>query len=137
MTKQEIILKLAKITGKTEYLENVQCEESAEEGLCGPDEHPNTEETLGSVREAERNKSNKTYESEELEAFKKAYKGSKIVKNKILGGRQMTRKEYLQLKRGLTYEEIWTHPLLYKMFRSEGQNESFFTRWVENFPRGE
>lgn len=75
--------------------------------------------------------------SSKIEDLHKMFPGSKIVQGKIIGGRQMTRKEYLKYVKGLTYESIWTHPLHYKLFRAEGQGEGFYFRWVDQFPKEE
>lgn len=46
--------------------------------------------------------------------------------------RQMTRKEYLDMKKQLkTEDEFWSNPHLFLMFRSEGQIEQSFIRWVD------
>lgn len=48
--------------------------------------------------------------------------------------KQMTKKEYLAETKGLDEQDILAHPLLYLMFRSEGQTEGHFVQWLSGFP---
>ena len=75
--------------------------------------------------------------SPEVVELQRLFKDSSITNNKILGGRTMTRKEYLQYTKGLMREDVNNHPLIHKMFRSEGQSEAFFTKWLDRFPEPE
>ena len=57
--------------------------------------------------------------------------GGEVVKGKIHKARQMTRQEYLKAKKQIkTIEDFWNSPLLYLMFRSEGQNTVSFVEWT-------
>lgn len=58
--------------------------------------------------------------------------GGEAVNGKILrGSKQMSRKEYLAEKRKFkTVDDLWQSPLIYLMFRSEGQPEANFVIWV-------
>jgi hypothetical protein len=48
----------------------------------------------------------------------------------------MTRKEYLKYKKSFkTVEEFWNSPLLYLMFRSEGQMNSMFIDWTTSIEK--
>jgi hypothetical protein len=47
--------------------------------------------------------------------------------------KQMTKKEYLTETKGLNDKDILAHPLLYVMFRSEGQTEGHFVQWLSKF----
>jgi hypothetical protein len=53
----------------------------------------------------------------------------------LLGTRQMTRKEYLNYSKGLSQKDVLEHPLLYCMFRSEGQGEGNFFEWLSRFKK--
>jgi hypothetical protein len=61
--------------------------------------------------------------------------GGHIINGKVIGGRQMTRKEYLKYTKELTSSSLLKHKYLYKMFRAEKQNEVFFHRWIDSFPK--
>lgn len=60
-----------------------------------------------------------------------SYSGT-LVKGRILHNRrQMTRKEYLDMKKKFkSIDEFWKSPALYLMFRSEGQTEANFMHWT-------
>jgi hypothetical protein len=89
-------------TGKT----GSNKEERISEELCG-DEDPFTRTLLDS------------------------YSGT-LVNGRILHNRrQMTRKEYLDMKKKFkSVDEFWKSPALYLMFRSEGQTEANFMHWT-------
>lgn len=61
--------------------------------------------------------------------------GGRIVNDYILDSRQITRKEYLAMTRGLTQSQLLEHPLLYAFFRSEDQNEFNFFEWLGKFKK--
>lgn len=54
-----------------------------------------------------------------------------VIDNKI----QMTRKEYNSITKNLTYEELFKHPLMYVLFRAEGQSTPSFPEWTSSFER--
>jgi hypothetical protein len=70
----------------------------------------------------------------EVEEYRSIFNGT-IVNGYILNNREMTRKEYLQYTRGLKHEEVLSHPLMYVMFRAEGQGEANFFEWLAKFKR--
>lgn len=51
----------------------------------------------------------------------------------IIGGRQITSREYSSIVRGMTQNELLYHPMLYKLFRAENQKESNFIQWINKF----
>lgn len=74
--------------------------------------------------------SDDTEHSAKLQELAKLYNGT-IVNGKILGGRQMTRKEFLDAKKKINnIYEYYDSPLMNKMFRSEGQTEASFVTFV-------
>ena len=75
--------------------------------------------------------------SEVLLEYQKLFSGSRVVNDKIMGGRQMTRKEYKKYTRNFTQDDLYDHPLHYKFFRAEEQNEAFYHRWINRFPEAE
>ena len=65
----------------------------------------------------------------ELKILANKYEGD-IVKGRVMNGREMTRKEYLEEKKKFnTKADFDNSPLLYKMFRAEGQTEANFLVW--------
>ena len=71
--------------------------------------------------------------SEELKQLAKQYDG-KIYNNCILENKiQMSRKDYLSISKKLTHKQLLEHPLLYVMFRSEGQGDANFFEWTARF----
>lgn len=64
----------------------------------------------------------------------KLYGGSMSDNGKLIGNhRQMTRKEYIAATKNLTDKGILDSPLLFLMFRAEGQVEGHFVQWLEGF----
>jgi len=59
--------------------------------------------------------------------------GGRILNKHVLDSRQLTRKEYLSLTKGLTRSQLLEHPLLYAFFRAEDQNEFNFFEWIKRF----
>lgn len=138
MSKEDVLKKLAQITGKVLIDEEVYKEidlsitcqdtDNSEEEIVddasevgdnnepGPSEEP-AQESSAQVKEY-------------LETF-----GGELVNNHLLNSRQMTRKEYLQLSKSLKQEELLAHPLLYVMFRSEDQGEQNFFDWINRFKK--
>jgi hypothetical protein len=49
--------------------------------------------------------------------------------------RQMSKKEYLIETKGMDERDILSSPLLYLMFRSEGQAEGHFVQWLSRFSK--
>jgi len=133
-SKLDIAKKLAEITGKpiTDFFNGeINEEEVDSEGS----QIKNKSESVSPACEIGSDKSKspnikQTVEKEsnvELIEYQKMFEGSKIVNKTIMGGRQMTRKEYLKIVRNMTKTEFYNHPLIYKIFRAEGQVEASFT----------
>lgn len=151
MNDLDIAKKLAAITGKplTEYYNGhittetdmvesssietgtLRATSQAEDNRCQPDGRQDHSDGDGS------DSIGVDVITDEISAYLKMFKATRCPNGQLTDGRQMTRKEYLSFKKGLTYENICEHPLLFKMFRSEGQNEAFFNRWLSQFPREE
>lgn len=124
---------LAKITGKPVgefYNEAIRDEiESSNEISADPIKIRYTEKT-------EKTPTIKTETSnQELKEIHAKF-GGEIVNNKILSGRQMTRAEYLKIKKQLkTPKDLWNSPYLYLMFRAEGQHISSFVDWTTHMEK--
>lgn len=74
--------------------------------------------------------------SEELLELQKLFKGSKISGGgKLTGGRQMTKKEYNKYTKNMTIDEYYAHPLMFKIFRAEGQLDPSFMTFPNKFPK--
>jgi hypothetical protein len=72
---------------------------------------------------------------ENITKYAKEY-GGRIFKGRIHGGRDMSRVEYNKIKKEIkTVEEFWKHPLLYKMFRAEGQVDANFVTWTTSIEK--
>ena len=62
--------------------------------------------------------------------------GGRVSDNgKLICGRDITRKEYLALIKDMTQQDVLNSPLLYTLFRAEGQTEGHFWSWLERFPK--
>ncbi len=132
MNKLEIAKKLAQITGKpiTEFFNEEKNESKSI--LCN--------EKIKNSEECSNNKVApviKEDHPEELIKYRNMFKGSKIVNGHIMNGRQMTRKEYLKYTRNMTEEEYFKHPLMYKIFRAEGQLDPNFLSFSNRFKKNE
>lgn len=70
-----------------------------------------------------------------LEDLAKQYDGvvvnKRVMDNKIT----MTRADYLKISKNLTQTELCNHPLMYIMFRSEGQGTASFIEWTARFEK--
>jgi hypothetical protein len=143
MDKIDIAKQLALITGKplTNFFEGEIKDEPIRRAV--PTLSKEKEEPIGSSSETRSDqkepddKEEKITSPESLIEYQKMFKGSKIVGSVILNGRQMTREEYLKYTKGKTYDEIMGHPLMYKMFRAEGQLDPSFMSWPNKFPKVE
>lgn len=149
----DIAKKLAQITGKplSDFIQGVDYVEDSIVDVANKE----TETELAGIQdqlvydddEVEDNQQSRSCEfeeeyeywtEEELLEFQKMFPGSTISDGgKIMGGPQMSRKEYLKVTRNLTRDEVLYHPLHFKMFRAEGQTEAFYFRWVDRFPEAE
>lgn len=134
MSKEDVLKKLAEITGK-----EVVC--VASEGVSSQQDSDNNEEEI--VDDAVEAGSDSTERSSEdstasatssLEDLHKIF-GGNIVNKYLMDARQMTRKEYLNYSKGLKQSELLEHPLLYVMFRSEGQAQVNFFEWLDRFKK--
>ena len=62
------------------------------------------------------------------------YGGRMSENGKLICGRDITRKEYLALIKDMTQQDVLNSPLLYVLFRAEGQTEGHFVQWLSGFP---
>ena len=135
MNRLDIAEKLALITGKpvTEFFNESRCameDENKDEIKSEP---------VQRISEVEGDRSKPISTNEEtspttsLLEYQKMFEGSRIVNKKILGGKQMTKKEYRKIIKGMSRSEMYKHPLMHKMFRAEGQNEAQFPTWCKRF----
>lgn len=159
MTEEEVQRQIALITGKM-YEKNttrVSNDESTNDNVSGCNKESkvfnqdefsgdDTEDTSDEVEdESNRNvtgrntppESNKSVEhveySSEIKTYLELFKATEVRNNKILDGRDMTRKEYLKYTKHLSKQEVLNHPLMYRMFRSEEQMEGNFHSWLDQF----
>jgi hypothetical protein len=141
MTNEEVARKLAAITGKplSEFFNGTISSSGVKTSTLSPIEQTEVDKnnTLPRDKSKRGENNNTTVPSEEVLEYQKMFIGSKLSKDNtcIMDGRQMTRKEYLKLIKGLDRNSIFKHPLMYKMFRSEGQIEAAFPAWIEKFPK--
>lgn len=137
MTREEIAKKLSEITGKPVegFFKNEKVITETKVELRK--EVKVESKPILHVSKAGRNKSKSDNQDYKIEDYLKMFAGSRLSPNsdKIMGGRQMTRKEYNKFTKNLTYEANFKHPLHYKMFRAEGQTEAFYPRWCDRFPK--
>lgn len=63
--------------------------------------------------------------------------GGEIVNGKLLRAPTMSRKDFLSEKKKFkTIQDFWDSPLIYVMFRSEGQTEASFLRFSDEIEKG-
>jgi hypothetical protein len=134
MSKDEVLQKLAEITGKAKelsYVENQRVDASE-------DIDNNEEKAVDDIAEARSNTTERSSENSttsatsSLEDLQKIF-GGNIVNKYLMDTRQMTRKEYIHYTKGLKRSELMDHPLLYLMFRSEDQAQVNFFDWINRF----
>lgn len=137
MTREEIAKKLSEITGKPVegFFKNEKVIAETKVQLH-KEVKVESKPTLH-VSKTGNNKGKSDNQDYKIEDYLKMFAGSRLSPNgsKIMGGRQMTRKEYNKFTKNLTYEANFEHPLHFKMFRAEGQTEAFYTRWCDRFPK--
>ena len=147
MTNQQIMERLAQITGKTNNASVMHLGDSSN----GRGDEGDIEETSGSssptsesisapvavgheiipdVMEAEFNPSP---ELKQLAVKWQAEIGitGKLICNKV----SMTKKDYLKHIKGMTADKVLDDPLLHVLFRSEEQPEVNFFSWLDRFPK--
>lgn len=145
-SKLEIARKLAEITGKpiTEFFDGEIDETKSGQHDCITDatvhdtttvKDNNTGISEEDVRQNKKDieKDTRPTVSGQLLEYQKMFEGSKIVNKTIIGGRVMTRKEYLKITRGMTRQQYLNHPLVYKIFRAEGQVDASFMTFPNRF----
>jgi len=49
--------------------------------------------------------------------------------------KEMTNIEYKSITKKMTQKQLYDSPLLFVLFRAEGQTDAFFTSWVDRFPK--
>ena len=143
----ETALKLSQITGrpleefyngdndKSKTNENCKAKPTKDSGKI---EHIQANDSNSSIRESSGDKCEEVSNGDTstyLETLRKTY-SAEIINGKIMRGRQMTRKEYLAEKRKFkSSDEFWVSPLIYKMFRAEGQVTPSFVEWTTNMEK--
>lgn len=143
MSNTDVAIQLAAITGKpiTEFfngtitkISQAKCEKKVEKSTtldAGEVKSPFTPFTT-------KKKETRSEEvDEEILEYQKMFEGSKIVNSVIMDGRQMTRKEYLKYTKKMTTEEYFKHPLMYKIYRAEGQTDVSFTIFSDMFKKND
>lgn len=134
MSKEDVLKKLAEITGR-----EVVC--VASEGVDPQQSSDNNEEKIvdnvvetGSDPAEGSTEDGAASATSSLEDLQKIF-GGNIVNKYLMDTRQMTRKEYLHYTKALNQSEVLEHPLLYIMFRSEGQAQVNFFEWLDRFKK--
>lgn len=92
-------------------------------------------QNIASTKNSERSRSTLDFSNlPSVEEIAKYYNGKVsergfIIDNKI----QMTKKEYNAITKNLSYEDLFKHPLMYVMFRAEGQVTPSYPEWASSF----
>lgn len=73
----------------------------------------------------------------QLLELQRLFPGSKIEEGRVMYGRQMTIKEYYKYTKNMTSDEFFTHPLMYKIFRAEGQTNPNFIDFSNRFKKND
>lgn len=145
----ETAMKLAKITNRPleDFYDGPIESESSEQIIEEQVEEETDEcevESISDIPEVRNpNKTNLSNEnirpprdSSKDDAYIQQYGGKMSDNGKLIcDTKQMTKKEYLAETKGLDEQDILAHPLLYLMFRSEGQTEGHFVQWLSRFSK--
>lgn len=130
---------LASSTGETDDKSEYEdeCDQQAEEEQVESSEEEFSDETEDNVQETGSDIEQTKYNLSDDEAAELLAKYSgELVNGKILRGRQMTRKEFLaERKKFKTLDDFWNSPLMYLMFRSEGQTDASFINFINNIEK--
>jgi len=133
--KLEIAKKLAKITGKplSDFYSGEIEDEVISEKVQIETRITDDALQIETVKQKSTPKE-ETTPTPELLKYRDIFKDSKIVRGRILYGRTMTRKEYLKYTKSIKSEQdYFTHPLMYKLFRAEGQTDANFLTFSDRF----
>lgn len=138
----EVAERLAKITGRSveDFYEGKNEEQVKEEKLEVPESILEDENGVHTdeVRDRNGEKNDRgCEESLELEREALRWKAEVSINGVLINNsRQMTRKEYLSMKRSFkTVQDFIDSPLQLIMFRSENQMNPFFPRWYDDVLR--
>jgi hypothetical protein len=123
MTIEEVRKRLAKILGDEDAVGTSGQESSVD----------NETQDAKDAIQAKPNNRNKL-EIRKVEEYQSMF-GGEIVNNYLMNNRQMTHEEYVSHSRGLKQEEMLSHPLMYAMFRADGQKEFNFFEWMSRFKK--
>jgi hypothetical protein len=138
MTSEEIMMKLAQITGKNNEKTNIASSQSTSED--NGDRTESTDEPISAPSESEEqvvtNDAPIEVRSPELDALCTKWSANlgisgALISNQII----MNRKDYLKHTKSITQDELLEDPLLYVLFRSEDQSEVNFFNWINKFPK--
>lgn len=127
ITREEALKRLAEILKK----DNNEQDEGTSASECAESNSHETIQDDGATRHSEGEGSKN---SSVLLEYYQQY-GGRIVNQYILDSRQITRKEYLAMTKGMTQSQLLEHPLLYAFFRSEDQSEFNFFEWLGKFKK--
>lgn len=118
-------------------IEDNQEEVDEDNGISKSDCSIENIQNIASTKNSERSRSTLDFSNlPSVEEIAKYYNGKIsergfIIDNKI----QMTKKEYNAVTKNLSYENLFKHPLMYVMFRAEGQVTPSFPEWTSSFER--
>ena len=150
----ETAMKLAKITGRPleefysgvretiedKQEEEVLLEEQTIQCSNGPEEDLNetedlNDETIDEYNHKSSNKEDNTG-SREDDVYTVKYGGKYSPNGKLINHtKEMTNIEYKSITRKMTQKQLYDSPLLFVLFRAEGQTDASFSSWVDRFPK--
>ena len=151
ISNYEVALRLSKITNRpledfyeapTQQVEAIddQQEEEAEVDVEQGDDSDSIDEDVQEVKDGTPVRLRVVHErvprgtTEEDGKLIELYGGRMSDNGKLICGRDITRKEYLALIKDMTQQDVLNSPLLYTLFRAEGQTEGHFVQWLSGFP---
>jgi hypothetical protein len=134
MSKDEVLERLAEITGKAKEQDDVQDQRDNPPADIDNNEEANVDDAAEAGSDNSGSDDTAASSSSSVEEFQKIF-GGNIVNEFLLDGRKMTKKEYTQYCKGLTQTELLAHPLLYMLFRSEDQSQVNFFDWLNKFKK--
>jgi hypothetical protein len=144
MTSEQILARLAQITGKSNEHTNTYIGECSDSGRDSSIAGNGTiEPTAKLVKPSTPAKEQPPRDVSETGNWSEEDTARAVLWGGVLSGRgviiensvQMSKKDYQKHIKGKTQDDILSDPLLYILFRSEEQSESNFFQWLDKFPK--